>query len=166
MSPLVRTVSVLVLVAALVTGCATLTPPDRQMLVEPIRSAAETSPETLRTQAEAGDPQAQIALSLAHKFGLNGLVRNESEAQVWRRRALAARGSSPVLQYVPAFDGQPARTHIVNVPQGGVSPVQVAVVEQCATALEDAASSGQAACGGSQMTAHLQMLWRIARRRD
>jgi len=152
----------LVAAAALAAGCASMvTPMDAGTAFRPIELAATQSASSLQMRAEQGDAQAQLALSIALSHGLNG-VQSPDEGRIWRARSSQPRGYMPITQYTAAFNGQPSRINIINVPRYDVSSGQLAMIDSCIVYLESR-SRDSAVCGGPELALRLSTIWANAK---
>lgn len=151
-----------VTVAAALAGCAALvTPLPLADMLMPIQRAISTDAERLNQEAAAGDAQAQLALSIALAYGLGGRAVQPAEAAVWRSRALSARTYQPITQYTAAFNGQPSRVNIINIPQPAITPLQVKNIDRCLAVLTERISDA-VACGDDDEGARLRSDWASA----
>lgn len=131
----------------------------------PLNAALARTPESLRSDAQAGSAQAQFALALAYRYGLN-TPPDPVESATWRDRAFASRGYTQVTSYTAAFNGQPSRVNLINVPRYELTPAMAEPAEACAAALAAALPSPaeSAACGGQGNFLDFSDRWRRARR--
>jgi hypothetical protein len=131
-----------------------------QALVEPV--------EILRQHADAGQARAQFALAVLYAYGARGLAQDSEHAESLRRRALAARGYTPITTYVAGLHGKPGRVSIINVPRYDLDTVQAMRIEHCAGVLARGESGLAAveACAGSAQFSHLKALWGEAKGAD
>ena len=129
-------------------------------------ATALTEPvEDLRSQADAGQARAQYALALLHAYGARGATLDPDQAAVLRRKALAARGYTPITTYIAGLRGKPGRVVIINTPRYELSPGQALRTDQCALALARGDESPVAveACAGPDEFERLKALWAEAR---
>ena len=146
-----RSTKSLVLAVVLVIGtaaCQSLVetiPLDQQLA--PLYLALSQSPEVLRARAEAGEAEAQLALSLVYTLERRHAPDAVSAAAMWRGRALAQRRFTPITQYTAAFNGQPSRVNIINVPVPVITTAQAAAIDACVEALMTDEGRQTEACG-------------------
>lgn len=121
--------------------------------------------EDLRSRADAGQARAQYALALLYAYGARGVIPDQSQAAVLRRKALAARGYTPITTYIAGLRGKPGRVVIINTPRYELSPGQASRADQCAVALARGEESPAAveACAGPEAFARLKGLWAEAK---
>lgn len=142
--------------AACVTTRATA-PADLGLL-----AAALTDPlEDLRSQADAGQARAQYAMAVLHVYGTRGVARDPDQAAALRRKALAARGYTPITTYIAGLRGKPGRVAIINTPRYELNAGQALRADQCAAALArgDESQAAVDACAGPEAFARLKILW-------
>ena len=151
-------------------GCATLSPEAVTRLNQPLEMALTVPAGMLRLQAEAGDAQAQLALSVAGRYGLNGETFDEAQAGRWARQAGRPRGFTPITQYIAGYKGHPSRVITTSIPRYDVSPLQVSIVHRCAALLARPPAASElrkelegGACGGEGRFQRLSVLWAQAR---
>lgn len=182
----------LILVAALAAGCATVsdTDPATAVASDPLLAAFSTRIETLESQAQGGNPTAQLALSIVRAEGLRGVAPDPEAAGEWRRRALAAGAPTAITQYIPGINGAPGRTALIMVPGRGLSAAGIRRVDDCVAILnarssdaaaffpdfslyddpaalalhEKARSEASRTCGGDERYGLLSNLWDRGRR--
>ena len=135
------------------------TPVDLASMLRPIEVASSRDPGVIRSEAQNGDGQAQLALWLVLSYGLGDVGASPVEAGLWRARALGSRGVIPITQYTAAFNGQPSRINIINVPRYDVPPVQLELIERCIAYLNSAIGD-PSTCGGEERAQELSRLWR------
>lgn len=116
---------------------------------------------SIEADAEGGDVKAQVAMWLIRSHGLHGARLEPLDAELWRQRALSNRRVQPITQYTPAFNGQPSRVNIINVPMRLVSPSQLERIATCARRLEERGDVA-AVCGDNQTAALRQERWQAA----
>ena len=140
-------------------ACAS-TPPDRSAALAPLQLALTTPPDELRARAQAGDAQAQYALSILHSRG-RGVELDRRQAIELRRKATAQRGSTPITTYIAGLNGAPGRVSTIYVPRYALSPGAAAVSDVCLSVLEmpTASPNSMEACGGPDRYAQLRALW-------
>jgi hypothetical protein len=148
---------------ACVTARATA-PADLELL-----AAALSEPvEDLRSQADAGQARAQYAMALLHAYGARDVTRDPDQAAKMRRKALAARGYTPITTYIAGLRGKPGRVAIINTPRYDLNAVQALRADQCAAVLARGHERAGAveACAGPEAFARLRALWAEARSRN
>lgn len=149
---------------ASLTGCVTAratAPADLGLL-----AAALTDPvEDLRRQADAGQARAQYAMAVLHAYGARGVAHNPDQAAELRRKALAARGYTPITTYIAGLRGKPGRVAIINTPRYELNAVQALRADQCAATLArgDESPAAVEACAGAEEFAQLSVLWAEAK---
>lgn len=129
-------------------------------------AAALSEPvENLRGRADAGQARDQYAMAVLHAYGARGLARDPDKAAQLRRKALAARGYTPITTYIAGLRGKPGRVAILNTPRYDLNPVQALRADQCAAALARGAEDAAAvqACAGPEAFARLKALWAEAK---
>lgn len=129
-------------------------------------AAALSEPvEALRGRADAGQARAQYAMAVLHAYGARGVARDPAQAAELRRRALAARGYTPITTYIAGLRGKPGRVAIINTPRYELNAVQALRADQCAAVLARGGENPAAvdACAGSETFARLRALWAEAR---
>lgn len=121
--------------------------------------------EDLQGSADRGQAGDQYAMALLHTYGLRGVALDHGQAAQLRRKALAARGYTPITTYIAGLNGKPGRVAIINTPRYALSPVQALRTDQCAAALarEEASAATTEACGGANEYARLRILWTEAK---
>lgn len=132
-------------------GCVSLSPQAIAQFNQPVETALTTPTPILRARAEAGDAQAQLALSAALQLRPDSAGIGAPER--WRSRAMAPRGFTPITLYVAGYKGHPSRVSTTLIPRYEVSPLQVAAVGACVRLLVDppidlARALDQGVCGG------------------
>lgn len=153
----------LVLVVGL-GGCQSLvTPPSISERLAPLDRALTSKPAELEAAATSADAEAQFALSLVWGHGLHGYPTNLSKAAEWRAKALSNRRFMPITQYTAAFDGQPSRVNIINVPTYDVTLAEATAVDACIAWLSGRTIAASA-CGEGTETARRRNLWAEALR--
>lgn len=146
-------------------ACQTLvTTPSLSERLVPLDRALTAKPSELESAAASGNGEAQFSLSLVLAYGLNGRAPDRVAADGWRRRAIASRRFVPITQYTAAFNGQPSRVNIINVPTYDVSPAQITATDAC-VALLGGRPSPIGACGDADEAAHRMALWETAQKR-
>lgn len=146
--------------AACATTRATV-PADLELL-----TATFTEPvDTLRGEADAGRARAQYAMAVLHTYGARGVVPDQDQAAQLRRKALAARGYTPITTYIAGLRGKPGRVVILNTPRYELNAVQALRADQCAAALArgDESPAAVEACAGAEQFARLKVLWAEAK---
>jgi hypothetical protein len=142
--------------AACVTARATA-PADLGLL-----TAALAEPvEDLRGEADAGQARAQYAMAVLHTYGARGVTRDLDQAAALRRKALAARGYTPITTYIAGLRGKPGRVAIINTPRYDLNAGQAWRSDQCAAVLarDDENSAAVELCAGPDQFARLKALW-------
>jgi hypothetical protein len=153
----------LVLVVGL-GGCQSLvTTPSISERLAPLDRALTSKPAELEAAATSGDAEAQFGLSLAWAHGLHGFSVDQNKATEWRLKALANRRFVPITQYTAAFDGQPSRVNIINVPAYDLTQSETTAVDACIAWLSGRASATEA-CGEESDAARRRSLWAAAQR--
>lgn len=148
----------------LASACATLASPTPELLA-PIDQALSGDLQRLASEAEVGDPRAQLAMSIVAAHGLHGRPADLSQAAIWRGRALAHRRMMPITQYTAAFDGQASRVNVIHVPVSEIPLGQMAVIDRCLASLESRAIDLVGACGDTpESDASRRMAWISAQR--
>jgi len=143
-------------------ACQTLvTTPSLSERLAPLDRTLSSKPVELEAAAASGDGEAQFGLSLVWWHGLHGYPTNQSKAAEWRAKALANRRFMPITQYTAAFNGQPSRVNIINVPTYDVSLAEATAVDACIAWLSGVTTADDA-CGGGQNAARRRTLWVIA----
>lgn len=124
-------------------------------------TTALTEPvEALQDQADAGQARAQYAMAVLHAYGLRGVVRDPSRAELLRHKALAPHGYTPITTYIAGLNGKPGRVVIINTPRYDLDPGQALRIDQCARALvRDDHDLGIDACAGPAEFKRLSALW-------
>lgn len=113
-------------------SCASIAAPvSLSDLLKPLDMALEQSPTDLAARAKAGDGQAQLAMSIVSRHGLNGSEQDSVGAADWMSQATSNRRILPITQYTAAFNGQPSRVNLIHVPVAAVSSAQIQAVERC-----------------------------------
>lgn len=141
-------------------ACQTLvTSPSLAERLAPLDRALTTSPAELEGAAASGDAEAQFSLSLVLSYGLHGHPTDQHKATDWRARALANRRFMPITQYTAAFNGQPSRVNIINVPTYDVSPAETMAVDACIAWLTGRIAS-DGACGDPEQATRRMALWK------
>jgi TPR repeat protein len=131
-----------------------------------VLATALTEPvEALRREADAGRARAQYAMAVLHTYGVRGVAHDQDQATVLRRKALAARGYTPITTYIAGLHGKPGRVATINTPRYELNAVQVWRIDQCAAALAGGEESQPAvdACAGPAQFARLKVLWAEAK---
>ncbi|HEV2082509.1 MAG TPA: hypothetical protein VGR32_08635 [Brevundimonas sp.] len=146
--------------ALAVSGCAPLRDAQTEAALETLRVATGDDVGGLRARAEAGDARAQHAWAVVLQYGLHGVAADPAGADLWRARAMAQRGTMPISQYTPAFNGQPSRVNLIYVPRYDMNLHDIRIVSACAAAL-DSGSPG-AACGDAGTAVELALAWAAA----
>lgn len=143
-------------------ACQTLvTTPSLSERLAPLDRTLLSKPVELEAAAASGDGEAQFGLSLVWGHGLHGYPTNQSKAADWRAKALANRRFMPITQYTAAFNGQPSRVNIINVPTYDLTLAEATAVDACIAWLSGRTAADDA-CGGGQNTARRWTLWVIA----
>lgn len=150
------------MVAVGLGACQTLvTTPSLSERLAPLDRTLSSKPVELEAAAASGDGEAQFGLSLVWEHGLHGYPTNQSKAAEWRAKALASRRFMPITQYTAAFNGQPSRVNIINVPTYDMTLAEATAVDACIAWLSGATTADDA-CGGGQNAPRRRTLWVIA----
>ncbi|TCS10265.1 hypothetical protein [Caulobacter sp. BK020] len=133
--------------------------------LEPLVSALTDPVDDLRDRAETGQAGAQYAMAVLHAYGVRGVTPDPDQAAVLRRRALAARGYTPITTYIAGLRGKPGRVAIINTPRYELNAVQALRADQCAAALArgDQSPAAVEACAGLAEFGRLEALWAEAK---
>lgn len=133
--------------------------------LEPLAAALSGPVEDLRSQAGAGQARAQYAMAVLHAYGARGVALDPDQAAMLRRKALAARGYTPITTYIAGLRGRPGRVAIINTPRYELNAVQVLRADQCMAALArgDGSPAAIEACAGGEEFARLRALWTRAK---
>ncbi|MNH53290.1 hypothetical protein D3C87_1567830 [compost metagenome] len=146
-------------------ACQTLvTTPSLSERLAPLDRALASKSAELEAAAASGDGEAQFGLSLVWEHGLHGYPVDMNKAAEWRARALANRRSMPITQYTAAFNGQPSRVNIINVPTYDLTPAEAMTADACIAWLTGR-RAGAEACGEEADAARRRNLWNAASRR-
>lgn len=158
-----RSTSVTFLLAAtLATACTTLTTDASvDSLLAPLQLALDRPLDELRAAATAGDAASQLAMFVVAAEGLHGEPVDQQAAQIWRGRAIASRGSTPITQYTVAFDGAPSRTNLLYVPRYEITELELSAVQSCIWRLK----GGNGRCGSAERERGLAARWQEAKTR-
>jgi hypothetical protein len=127
----------------------------------PLDLALRETPQALEPKATRGDGEAQLALVVVETSGLYGRRPDPVAANHWLALAQANRRFMPITQYTAAFNGQPSRVNIVNVPVQAVTPGQVEAIKACASLLTGLAAPSDS-CGSEEELAARRTAWRRA----
>lgn len=127
----------------------------------PLDRALTSRPGELEAAANSGDAEAQFGLSLVLGYGLYGYPMDINKAGEWRARALANRRFIPVTQYTAAFNGQPSRINIINVPTYDLTQAEAIAADACIAWLTGRTLVTEA-CGEGPETARRRSLWAAA----
>jgi hypothetical protein len=159
----VRGVTAISLCASL--GACVTARPTTPADVELLASALTTPVDVLRSQADAGQAQAQYAMAVLYAYGARGVVGDANQAAQLRGKALAARGYTPITTYIAGLRGKPGRVAIINTPRYALTPAQAWRGDQCAAALARGEESPIAveACAGPDAFSRLKVLWAEAK---
>lgn len=65
----------------------------------------------------------------------------------------------PITQYTAAFNGQPSRVNIINVPVQSISAAQWQAVDKCVALLSSLVVENPEACGGVDETQQRRVAW-------
>lgn len=128
-------------------------------LLAPLDMAMSEQPEALETRARNGDGQAQLAMAIIEEHGLQGRTPDRASAVQWRQRAQESRRVMPITQYTAAFNGQPSRVNIINVPVQSISAAQWQAVDKCVALLSSLVVENPEACGGVDETQQRRVAW-------
>ncbi|MNH80099.1 hypothetical protein D3C73_324320 [compost metagenome] len=144
-------------------ACQTLvTTPSLSEQLAPLDRALSSKPVELEAAAASGDGEAQFGLSLVWGHGLHGYPLDINKAAEWRAKALANRRFMPITQYTAAFNGQPSRVNIINVPTYDLTPAEAMAADACIAWLKERSSSIEV-CGDTSEADRRMVLWRSAR---
>ena len=151
-------------------GCVTLGPAQQADLTRPLAIALLTPRAAVQARAETGEAEAQLALAIIYRYGLNAAPIDPREAARWVGKAGGPRGFIPVTQYIAGYKGRPGRVITTSIPRYDVSAMQVAVLNRCTALLSAPPASVEAThqlaegvCGGPANYARLSALWARAR---
>lgn len=125
----------------------------------PLDVALLQTPSVIEAKAREGDGQAQAAMSIIHAYGLQGLKPDSIAADAWRRRAVSNQRFMPITQYTAAFNGQPSRVNIINVPVQTLSPSQWHAIDACLAELSDRDDWREFACGEEKERLQRRAAW-------
>ncbi len=146
-------------------ACQTLvTTPSLSERLAPLDRALASKPAELEAAATAGDGEAEFGLSLVWENGLHGYPVDINKADEWRARALANRRFVPITQYMAAFNGQPSRVNIINVPTYDLTPAEAMMADACIAWLTGRTAAAEA-CGEEPDAVRRRDLWNAASRR-
>ena len=146
-------------------ACQTLvTTPSLSERLAPLDRALASKPAELAAAAASGDGEAQFGLALIWEHGLHGYSVDMNKAAEWRARALANRRFMPITQYTAAFNGQPSRVNIINVPTYDLTPAEAMTADACIAWLTGQ-RAGAEVCGEEPDAARRRNLWNAASRR-
>lgn len=134
-------------------------------LLAPLDVAMSEQPGTIEARAQNGDGQAQLAMAIIDEHGLQGRSPDRASAAQWRLRALENRRFMPITQYTAAFNGQPSRVNIINVPVQSISIAQWQAVDKCVALLSGVLTEASEACGDAERTLQRRAVWRQAAQR-
>lgn len=137
-----RTNAAAVVLVAATAGCATA--PDPIARNAPLKLAMTEPVESLRQRSDAGDRQAQYALSFLMRTGLRGVERDPVAAEGLRARAGQAISRSAAI-YVPGVNGNPGHVMMAPITVPGVSDGEARRLDACGAAL----MLGRPAMGGA-----------------
>ena len=141
-------------------ACQTLIQPmSLSEQLAPLDVALLQSPGVIEAKAREGDGEAQAAMSIIHAYGLQGLKPDSVAADVWRRRAVSNQRFMPITQYTAAFNGQPSRVNIINVPVQTLSPSQWLAIDACLAELSDRDDWREFACGEEKERLQRHAAW-------
>jgi len=129
--------------------------------LELLAAALSDPVEALQGKADAGQARAQYAIAVLHAYGVRGVALDQDQAAALRRRALAARGYTPITTYIAGLRGKPGRVAIINTPRYDLNAVQALRADRCAGVLArgDDSPAAVAACAGPEAFARLRALW-------
>lgn len=119
----------------------------------------------LQANADTGQAGAQYAMALLRTYGARGVAQDQDQAAQLRRKALAARGYTPITTYIAGLHGKPGRVAIINVPRYELNAAQVLRADQCLAALArgDESPAAVGACAGPETFGRLKVLWAEAK---
>lgn len=145
-------------------ACQTLvTAPSLSERLAPLDRTLSSKPVELDAAAASDDGEAQFGLSLVWGHGLHGYPTNQSKAAEWRAKALANRRFMPITQYTAAFNGQPSRVNIINVPTYDITLAEATAVDACIAWLSGRTAAAEA-CGEEADAMLRRRLWAVATR--
>lgn len=145
-------------------ACQTLvTTPSLSERLAPLDRALTSKPAEIEAAAASGDGEAQFGLSLVWAHGLHGYPLDMNKAAEWRAKALSNRRFMQITQYTAAFNGQPSRVNIINVPIYDLTPAEAMAADACIAWLSGR-TLGASACGEGTETARRRSLWADASR--
>lgn len=146
-------------------ACQTLvTTPSLSERLAPLDRALTSKPAEIEAAAASGDGEAQFGLSLVWGHGLHGYPLDTNKAAEWRAKALSNRRFMPITQYTAAFNGQPSRVNIINVPTYDLTLAEVITADACIAWLMGR-RAGAEACGEETDATRRRDLWNAALRR-
>ncbi len=122
-------------------------------LTEPVEDRA--------SQADAGRAGAQYALSVLHAYGARGAALDPDQAERWCRRALAARGSTPITTYIAGLHGKPGRVATIEYFALRTGRRPAMRIDQCAANLargDDSQAGVDATARGPKTLARFRVL--------
>lgn len=137
-------------------------PPSLSERLAPLDRALTSKPADLEAAAASGDAVAQFGLSLAWGHGLHGFPVDQNKAAEWRLKALANRRFVPVTQYTAAFNGQPSRVNIINIPTYDLTQAETMAVDACIAWLSGRTSATET-CDEGPDVARRRSLWTVAK---
>lgn len=119
----------------------------------------------LRKNADLGQASDQYAMALLRTYGARGVAQDQVQAVQLRRKALAARGYTPITTYIAGLRGKPGRVAIINIPRYELSAAQALRVDQCVAALArgDESPAAVETCAGPDTFDRLKVLWAEAK---
>lgn len=148
------------LLAVGLAACQTLVvTPSLSERLAPLDRALTSKPAELEAAATSGDGEAQFGLSLVWAHGLYGYPVDPNKAAEWRAKALANRRFIPITQYTAAFNGQPSRVNIINVPTYDLTLAETMAVDACIAWLAGRTAS-DGVCGDAQQATRRMALWK------
>ncbi|MFP1133331.1 hypothetical protein [Asticcacaulis sp. W401b] len=131
------------------TGCATSGTLGQVNNLQLLHDALTVPLSELEARASEGDARAQYSTGIAYEYGFGAADKHSTKALQYKQLGLAARGSTPITQYIAGLDGKPGRTAIINVPNYNVTRAEARVNDQCAAAVAERRpnSAGATVCG-------------------
>lgn len=146
--------------AAILSGCATLTPEGQRNMCAAIEKALTVQEPELENSRV---PRDRFAASIALRYGLNGAPHDEVRADEILR-VLTAPHTQTMSYYVSGTKKVPGHMAFLPMTTYQLDPYEVQVVENCLTLLTGTDAPPQAAleggvCGGAENYRHLKELW-------
>lgn len=162
--------SIGILLACLgLSACATLSPQAQLNACNDIETALRESPSRLQRDADAGDGHAQMAWSIALRYGLGGVARDPAAADAYRQKATAVRGQSTSFIWIAATKKTAGYLMPVTNYTYDIWPNAGAAVDACVSLLAAepapgvlAAQLDKGVCGGQANYNKLKAEWQDA----